>query len=85
MYEEREEEFMTHNEVKKHLKSKRIRRGRVRTRNISSLRGQRNLFGDLLSLSDSNTFGDEFPESPAENCSIITYQNIGQQPELAYE
>ena len=85
MYEEREEEYMTHNEVKNHLKSKRIRRGRVRTRNISSLRGQTNLFGDVLSSSDSNKFGDEFPEHPNENCSIITYQNIGQQPESAYE
>ena len=67
MYEEREEEYMTDNEVKNNLKSKRIRRGRVRTRNISSLRGQTNLFGDVLSLSDSNNFGDAFPEHPAEN------------------
>ena len=85
MYEEREEEYMTHNEVRNHLKSKRIRRGRGRTRNISSLNGQTNLFGDVLSSSNSNKFGDEFPEHPNENCSIITYQNIGQQPESAYE
>ena len=84
-YEDGKEELMTHNEVKNSLKNSRIRRGRVRTRNITSRRGQSNLFGEILSSKDSDEFGDKFPKSPAENCSIITYQNIGQQPRSAFD
>ena len=85
VYENGEEEDLTHNEIKNNLKVKRRRRGRVRTRNITSVYGQRNLHGEVLTSKDSDTFGDEFPKSPETNCSIITYQNIGQQPQSRYE
>ena len=41
-------------------------------------RDQRTLDGRNLAAKDSNSFGDEFPERPAPNSSIITFQNTGQ-------
>ena len=77
LYNNGEEEDLSQSEIRNNLKSKRRRRNR--TRNITSLLGQRNLHGEVSSSKDSDTFGDEYPKSPEENCSIITYQNIGQQ------
>ena len=41
-------------------------------------RDQRTLDGRNLAAKDSDSFGDEFPERPAPNSSIITFQNTGQ-------
>ena len=81
--EDGDEEEMDHNEVTKHLKFKkqsRKRRQRARSRKNKNSGGQRNLQGELIAEKDSDVFGDEYPEQIAENCSIITYQNVGQQP-----
>lgn len=83
MYNNGEEEDLSQSEIRTNLKSKRRRRNR--TRNNTSLLGQRNLHSKVPSSKDSDAFGDEFPKSPEENCSIITYQNIGQQPQQRYD
>ena len=41
-------------------------------------RDQRTLDGRNLAAKDSDSFGDEFPERPTSNSSIITFQNTGQ-------
>ena len=41
---------------------------------------QANLHGVAISASDSETFGHTFPSTPGTNTTIITFQNIGQQP-----
>ena len=78
------EEEMNHQQVNTHLKRhRRNRRNNNRRRAIAtSITGQTNLLGEVISDKDSNTFENEYPEFPAENCSIITYQNTGQQPFL---
>ena len=83
VYENSEEEDLTQSMIRNNLKRK--RRSKKRTRNITSLLGQRNLYDKVLSLKDSEAFGDEFPKSSDVNCSIITYQNIGQQPRQRYD
>ena len=47
--------------------------------------GQTNLHGEILSAKDSNVFGHNFPTKPDENCSIVTFQNVGKQPKSIYK
>ena len=41
---------------------------------------QANLHGIAISASDSEHFGHNFPSTPGTNTTIVTFQNIGQQP-----
>ena len=41
---------------------------------------QANLYGVAILASDSEHFGHTFPSTPGTNTTIITFQNIGQQP-----
>ena len=81
-YEDGDSEEMTKEEVINHLKqNKKIRRGRVR----KQILGQSTLHGEILSAKDSECFGHEYPSEVNDYCSIITYQNIGQQPKSRYD
>ena len=71
-------EDMDHSEVKKYLKYKRT------TQSSGSSLVQRTLTGDQITLIDSETFGHEYPSKPNDNCTIITFQNIGPQPQSAH-
>ena len=86
-YMDGSEENMNHRQVNENLKRyKRKRRYITRKKGkATSVIGQTNLYGEILSIKDSNTFGDVYPKQPAENCSIITYQNTGQQPFYRYD
>ena len=41
---------------------------------------QTNLRGDQLASINGKNFGDKYPDKPGENRLIITFQNIGPQP-----
>jgi len=45
---------------------------------------QSTLQGTSLAAADSEAFGHPFPNSPATNCSIVTFQNIGPQPQFTH-
>lgn len=44
-----------------------------------------NLHGKVLSSKYIDVFGHYFPEKNDENCSIISFQNVSQQPKSIYE
>ena len=71
-------EDMDHSEVKKYLKYKQT------TQSSGSSLVQRTLTGDRTTIIDSETFGHEYPSKPNDNCTIITFQNIGPQTQSAY-
>ena len=71
-------EDMDHDEVRKYLKYKRT------TQSVGSSLVQRTLAGDVITIIDSETFGHEYPSKPNDNCTVITFQNIGPQPQSAY-
>ena len=62
---------------------RRSRRGR--TCRARSDIGQTSLYGEVLTANNSDVFGHYFPKYPDKNCSIITFQNIGQQPKTIYK
>ena len=86
-YVDGSEENMNHRQVNSYIKRhKRNRRSIVRNAaKATPVLEQTNLYGETLSAKDSNTFGDVYPKQPEENCSIITYQNTGQQPFYRYD
>ena len=45
---------------------------------------QTNLKGEQIPTKDSEFFGHFYPDRINTNCSIITYQNIGQQPRFGF-
>ena len=45
---------------------------------------QCNLRGEELPVIDSECFGHHYPTRINTNCSIITYQNVGQQPKYGF-
>ena len=45
---------------------------------------QSDLNGDSIAAKDSDTFGNDYPERPNNNSTIITFQNTGQQPYSRY-
>lgn len=72
-------EDMDHSKVKKYLKYKQT------TQSSGSSLVQRTLTGDQITMIDSEIFGhEEYPSKPNDNCTIITFQNIGPQPQSAY-
>jgi len=46
---------------------------------------QHDLHGQNQQAADGDTFGDQYPSSPAPNSSIFTFQNIGPQKKSASE
>ena len=46
---------------------------------------QCNLRGEVLPVIDSEIFGHNYPTKVNTNCSIITYQNVGQQPKYGFQ
>ena len=42
------------------------------------------MLSECVLQKDSDTFGHRYPEQPFENCSIVTFQNIGRLPKSAY-
>ena len=46
---------------------------------------QHDLHGQNQQAADGDTFGDQYPSSPAQNSSIFTFQNIGPQKQSASE
>ena len=84
VYKDGDDEDMSHRELQRYIiRKKRLRRGRVR--NNRTTLGQTNLHGEILPAKDLEAFGHDFPERPNDNCSIITFQNIGQQPKSKFE
>ena len=71
-------EDMDHSKVKKYLKYKQT------TQSSGSSLVQRTLTGDQITIINSEIFGHEYPSKPNDNCTIITFQNIGPQPQSAY-
>ena len=83
-YSDGKTEQLTHYKVSKSLKNK-IKKGRQRRRNRArSSLVQSNLWGERIASNDSESFGDIFPISIERNHIIVTYQNIGQQPQFSH-
>ena len=61
---------------------KRRRKDRMRRRTGLE---QADLNGESIAAKDSDTFGNEYPEKPNSNSTIITFQNTGQQPYRRYD
>ena len=78
LYSDKDCEEFTEAQVHQHLKNPPPRlRKRYR---ISGPRFmQTTLSGEILDEKDSEVFGHNFPSKSKNNCSIITFQNIGQQ------
>ena len=78
-------EDLSHNEVTKIIDTDPTRRRRRdRIRNRTNL-DQQDLHGETLTAKDSDVFGNNYPEIPNNNSTIITFQNIGQQPQSKYD
>ena len=60
------------------------RRRRDRIRNRTNL-DQQDLYGDTLVAKNSDVFGNNYSETPNNNLTIITFQNIGQQSYSKYD
>ena len=75
-YDDKDSEQMTYAQVRRHYNQTKYKppiRPRIRL-------DQTNLQGDRLASINGEIFGNEYPDKPGENCSIITFQNIGPQP-----
>ena len=84
-YSDNDVEDLTHYQVTKYLKNKPLRqRQRKRNRKRSSL-VQTNLWGQQLDSFECEYFGDFYPSRVRSNSIIVTYQNIGQQPQFSWE
>ena len=59
-------------------------RRRDRKRNRTNL-DQQDFHGDTHAAKNSDIFGNNYPESPNNNATIIIFQNIGQQPYSRYD
>ena len=90
-YNDEEEVKMTHQEIKINLKyqtlTSRQRRKKRQVETIQRYKNtlvQTNLRGEQIPAKDSEFFGHSYPARIHTNCSIITYQNIGQQPRIGF-
>lgn len=80
-YGDGDSEEMNHATLRRHI-SRQIYKQQEANR-LNTRWAQTNLRGDNLPEIDSGTFGNTYPDKPWENCLIIIFQNIGQQPQTS--
>ena len=90
-YNDDKETELSHQKVSSNLKDQILTsRQRRRKRQVDLVERQvknlvqSNLQGEQIPAKDSELFGHSYPTRINNNCSIITYQNTGQQPKYGF-